>query len=602
MADKISSKSFHFASYTEKDRTEKVERKGFVSYGKDNDFPDYLNELYENSPTHHALVDSIAYMIAGKLDSDDLNAKLFLSKFDMQKLAREIAFDLKLHGAYFIEVIRTQGGGFAEVNRIPANKMRATEKNEDGEIDQWAYCNDWKNWRKEGIENIEVHNPKVSQSKFLIVGGRPITDGGYYPKPDYMGALNYVELEREISAFHINNIKNGLFPSAFLIWKNGIPTVTERNKLMAEMESDLAGAKNAGKIVNLFADGQESAPEVVAFNSNDADAQYEFLSKECTDKIMIGHRVVTPAIFGVKTAGQLGQQGELETGSVIFEERVIEPDREIILETLHELLLINGITGELYIDSNNSMMPKEEANVEQSFTGVQISSAVDIVAKVQTGELSREQAIQLLISLLGFDEEAAENMFPQTLLSKDPLQELLDAGEEVDEDEWEMISSEKIEGIPIDMEKELFARVPRNNPSGNSRQDNEIFRVRYRYAPKRVSDDSREFCRKMVGADKVYRKEDIDRASRSAVNPGWGPRGADNYNLWLYKGGGNCHHFWERRVYMRKNNKKITVNEARRIINQLDPSERAEARLPQNDPRVAQRPTDMPNKGFLNPR
>jgi hypothetical protein len=106
----------------------------------------------------------------------------------------------------------------------------------------------------------------------------------------------------------------------------------------------------------------------------------------------------------------------------------------------------------------------------------------------------------------------------------------------------------------------------------------------------------------MVSASKVYRFEDINAASDRAVNPGWGLNGADTYDLWLYKGGGNCHHFWERRVYLRRNNKKISVNEARRIINQLDPSERDEVRLPQNDPRVAQRPTDMPNNGFLNPR
>ena len=106
----------------------------------------------------------------------------------------------------------------------------------------------------------------------------------------------------------------------------------------------------------------------------------------------------------------------------------------------------------------------------------------------------------------------------------------------------------------------------------------------------------------MVNAKKVYRKEDILAASERVVNPGWGPRGADTYNLFLYKGGGSCRHFWMRQTYLKRNNKKITVTEAKRIINALPASERDGRRLPVNDPKVAQRPRDMTNRGFLDPR
>ena len=54
----------------------------------------------------------------------------------------------------------------------------------------------------------------------------------------------------------------------------------------------------------------------------------------------------------------------------------------------------------------------------------------------------------------------------------------------------------------------------------------------------------------MVKAKKIYRKEDIELMSTRAVNPGWGPKGADTYSIWLYKGGGACHHFWTRKTYM----------------------------------------------------
>jgi hypothetical protein len=103
----------------------------------------------------------------------------------------------------------------------------------------------------------------------------------------------------------------------------------------------------------------------------------------------------------------------------------------------------------------------------------------------------------------------------------------------------------------------------------------------------------------MVSAGKVYRKEDILGASQRAVNPGWGPEGANTYDLWLYKGGGSCRHFWLRKTYLKKNNKKVSVNEAKKLIQAAGPME---PRLPTNDPKVAQRPRDMVNRGFLEPR
>jgi hypothetical protein len=34
-----------------------------------------------------------------------------------------------------------------------------------------------------------------------------------------------------------------------------------------------------------------------------------------------------------------------------------------------------------------------------------------------------------------------------------------------------------------------------------------------------------------------------------AVNKGWGAKGAATFDISLYKGGGNCHHRWNKQVY-----------------------------------------------------
>jgi hypothetical protein len=92
----------------------------------------------------------------------------------------------------------------------------------------------------------------------------------------------------------------------------------------------------------------------------------------------------------------------------------------------------------------------------------------------------------------------------------------------------------------------------------------------------------------MVSASRTYREEDITLAETKTVNKGFGANGADNYSIWLYKGGVNCNHFWMRKIYLRKNNTQLTVNEARKMILELDPKDRPEAKWQQNENEVAQ--------------
>ena len=114
-----------------------------------------------------------------------------------------------------------------------------------------------------------------------------------------------------------------------------------------------------------------------------------------------------------------------------------------------------------------------------------------------------------------------------------------------------------------------------------------------------------DLLQKMVDAGKVYRKEDIIAMGDKVVNDvsaggkGFGPKGDPTYDIWLYKGGARCHHFWMRKTFMSKKkglgvdaenpNAEISVNKARK----------AGAELQVNDELVAKRPVDMPNEGFL---
>lgn len=101
----------------------------------------------------------------------------------------------------------------------------------------------------------------------------------------------------------------------------------------------------------------------------------------------------------------------------------------------------------------------------------------------------------------------------------------------------------------------------------------------------------------MILANKIYRKEDILRMETQVVNAGWGPKGADTYSIWLYKGGGNCHHRWNKQVYASFQGTNIDINSPRAKQIAGFKAEKY-GYVIKNPQLVSTRPIDMPNKGF----
>lgn len=534
--------SVKLATYQPRSYREK-EKGAFVHFGDDNLFPQYLVELFHQSPTHNALCNTIGMMIYGDgFDPVDLNAKLLFAQWGMDEVLRKAALDLKVHSGFALEVVWSlDRETISEVKHVPFECVRSGVMDENEIVHEYYYSRDWSNRSFEPvcIPKFSPENKLEEPTQLLYV--KPFTLGSfYYSKPDYLGALNYIELEKEIGVYHINNIKNGLSPSFAIHFKNGIPNDEERQKIRQDIERQGAGAHNAGKFWMTFSDEPDRVPEIEAFALSDADKQYQFLSEETTSKIMVGHRVTNPMMFGVATAGKLGGGNELEVSQELFDKQVIAPYRMVIEGALKKLL--------------------DASNVPTTFLG-------------------KEKPTDLNAAF-----------------------EWLESRGEVMGEEWELIDEQEVDYELEDAQDALwsFARTLRNNPSRKSSQDNEIVRVRYAYAPLSLADDkSRDFCSRMVGAMKVYRKEDIISAGNQAVNPGWGPNGASTYSIWLYKGGGSCRHYWMRQTYLQKDNKLVSVNEAKALIQSLPVSERAKNRLEENDPLVAKRPRDMANRGFL---
>ena len=567
-------------------KIKEVSNRDWISYGEDNNYFQYLIDRYNGSPTNNAIINAVSSMIYGKgLDATNSNKKpeqyaQMISLFDNDSV-RRLSYDLKLMGQCAIQVIYSKDRTkIAQIEHMPVETLRAEKCNEKGDIEGYYY---WKDWNKIKPSDKPLRIPAfgTSNEAIEILYVKPYRSGYYYYSPvDYQGGLQYAELEEEVSNFHLNNILNGMSPSMLINFNNGTPNAEERRLIEQRIYNKFSGSSNAGKFILAFNDNAESAASIEPVQLSDAHNQYQFLSEESTKKIMVAHRVVSPMLLGIKDQSGLGNNAdELKTASTLMDNTVIRPFQNLLIDAFDKILAFNSISLHLYF---KTLQPLE-------FT--EIKHVVD--------EETREEETGVKLSETLNDKEHSEI-----------ADDLISISDEMGDD-WILID----ESIAGDNEDEIknyfeFATVVTGDARKKSKQDSSLFRIRYAYAGD-IESNTREFCKKMVNASKsgkVYRWEDLQ--GQKDNNPGFGVGGREKMNIWLYKGGPNCKHVWLRRVYLKKGNKKISVGKARKIISSLPLDDRKEARFEgpsaakkyKNPKEVAQRPIDMPNNGYKNPR
>ena len=562
----------NLSTYTSPEIVEKSNKK-WVAYGSDNNYFGYLIDRYNGSPTNNAIINGVSQMIYGKgLDALDSNRKpeayaKMITLFH-KDCVRKLCYDLKLMGQCAMQVIYSKDRKtIAQVEHIPVENLRAEKCNEKGEIAAYYYSDNWSKV-KQSTQLKRIPTFGFSNENIEILYVKPYRAGyKYYSSPDYQGGLQYSELEEEISNYHLNNILNGLAPSMLINFNNGTPNAEERQMLENRIYQKFSGSSNAGKFILAFNDNAESQATIEPIQLSDAHNQYQFLSDESSKKIMVAHRIVSPMLLGIKDSTGLGNNAdELQTASTLMDNTVIRPFQHLLIDAFDSILAYNNIALKLYFKTLQPLEFTDLENVEDEETKEEETGVK--LAKELPEDLGSDIADALID--LGQDEE-----------------ELLSDFQVMDEREVNYDEEEGLDEVITDLnkpkEKSTLAKIwefvstgsakpfresEQDGESKQTKEEGNTFLVRYMYSPQRYSANSRPFCKKMVDAKKVYRKEDIISMDTKVVNAGFGKGGSDTYSIWLYKGGARCQHKWLRKTYVRKDGAKglgdaITTSEAR---------------------------------------
>jgi hypothetical protein len=170
----------------------------------------------------------------------------------------------------------------------------------------------------------------------------------------------------EMDSFHHSESVNGFTAGTVLALNNGTPTPEVKEEIEKDIKGKASDKKKKGGVVIIYSDGKERSPEVLQLNGNDNDKRYIVTQQYIADKVMIGHSVTNPSLFGVKVAGSLGgnQDQGLQTSYAIFKQNYVKKRQKPLAEAITFLSnKLNGLDGEITFDEYNLQL---EGAVDES--------------------------------------------------------------------------------------------------------------------------------------------------------------------------------------------------------------------------------------------
>lgn len=552
--------------------------KGFVTFGADNLYPEFLIEMFNKSPKHNAIVSSKASYVSGvgtkvigqnTVDIARVENKLkSINAYETyEELKEKVVYDLELFNGFCVEVIWNKAKtAIAELYHIPFKDVRKDLDN------GFLYCEDWSNSKADKIPYLP-YNPITRESKQLYYCQFYRPGQGEYPLPDYVGALKYIETDTEISNYYLNSIKNGFTAQTHIQLFKGIPTPEEARATARRFKENYQGTDNAGGLIIQYNDQSEKESVISNLQPSDFDKQFDLLNKTVQQEIFVAHKVNSPMLFGVRVEGQLGGRSEMIEAYEMFQQSYIEPRQQKVDETFAYLLESVG-----YVKLETINKPPV---------------GLDYLALYTAGIIDREEArkelgIRETVAMsvqpsnpFGWDDErdlAMFNSFGESADNFEPVKfEFADAVETailnvLKENKGLQVGDiVNITKLDAKVVADTIAKLQKaeliksyedgleTTPKGNEevqRLKTEIV-VRYSYglAPGIsggiLLDTSRKFCTDVVNSNRVFSREDINAMSARAGFDVWKRRGGWYHNPSLDVNTPQCRHIWVQQLLRR---------------------------------------------------
>ena len=405
-------------------REKKGEGEGYIEFGKKNDYPNYLVDLYNKSAKHNAIIKGKVNYITGNgfkiKEGNDPIGEQFIAQANrvesLTEVLRKASIDIELFGGAYLQIIwSVTGENLAEVYHVDYTKIRTNADNT-----QFWYSENWED-RKYKREVFNGFNSQLRQGTQIMYLKEYRPNLNAYALPGYFGALNYVESDIEISKHVLGNAQTGFSASKLITLPNGEPSDDEKRQIERKFTDRFTGS-DGKKFILSFVNDASRKPVIEDLGASDITKEdFGNVDKMIQQNIFAGHQITAPDLFGISTPGQLGTRQQMRDSYEIFKNTYVN-DKQIFLEQVFSLLAkLHGANSELQI------VPVEPIGIEFSESIIlQVAPKQWILEKLgidmtqyQEAEVVPEVApVEIQQSKVQFSEDEVVSVFEEFGVSK----------------------------------------------------------------------------------------------------------------------------------------------------------------------------------------
>lgn len=432
---------------------EKDRQLGFVKWGKKNDYPYFLIDLYNGSAWHQGIIKTKTFYIAGNgIETLSGTMDEFIrnqySAYDMNEIAEQMAFDFEMFGGFCVKgTWNREGTRVALWEYLDVDRIRMSEDEKTYYIsDDWSAMQ--QSSEKTNLRMFPALDENNRVGQFVLYYKEPAKksrkEKGIYPKPTYQGGLTAIQTDVDIAKFHMYELQNGFKSGTLINMPSGFPESSEElRRITDSIKGRTQSVEDAGEIIITFSDGADLAPSVQQLNGNDLDKRYSVTAASVQQNILVAHSVTAPTLFGVIQTGSFNAAESADLFE-IFKTTYVSARQKRIEWMLNYMAKLGGYVGTVkltdvmpllieetdanaVLDSTNPAAITPVVDVaavdvaKSALNGAQIASLIEVAAQINTGILTKDAALNIILaSFPSIDETQARKIvgLPTNVFSK----------------------------------------------------------------------------------------------------------------------------------------------------------------------------------------
>lgn len=333
--------------------TERVTNRDFVEWGKGNNYPGYLLDLYNNVTTLRSIINGNIDFVTG----DDVTILPLGDRFAegimntrgdlITDIVRDLAKDYNLYGGFALQIIRDHNGDVAEIYYIDMRFIRSNKEN-----DVFYYNEHWdKGGRKDVIiypkflRNLDwtsLSDEERDRHASSIVFVKNVHTQ-VYPAPMYAASVLSCEIEKAISQYHWNSLNNNFCPDIIINFNNGDPGDEIKEEIVSDLEEKFSGYQNGKRFMVSFNKDRMSAVTIDTIKTDDFSERYKALEESCRRQIFSAFRA-QPLLFGLNSDVSTGfSTDEFEQTFKLYNRTQIRPVQRLIADAFDRIYGSKGV-------------------------------------------------------------------------------------------------------------------------------------------------------------------------------------------------------------------------------------------------------------------